>query len=175
MWVKRHFLCLFFTFMAFTAFGMGSSRANISHNDGQINAQAPDIYFYGKSRDKITLGSFKGKVVLLNFWATWCAPCKAEMPALDHLQQILPRNQFNVIAVSMDDDFSKVKNFFKMKDISSLVPYIDTDHQIPLKWKYSVVPTTYLIDQKGKIIARYEGPYHWDEKSKIDEIKKLLK
>ena len=120
----------------------------------------------------VDLSQFKGKVVLVNIWATWCPPCVAEMPMLDHLQKMMPFDKFTVVAISMDTTSMKmVTDFLKKQHIQNLTPYWDKDRQIPLKWKYEGLPTSFLLDRNGNLIKQYDGPYEWDRGDMLKEIK----
>lgn len=116
------------------------------------------LQFYDKSDRPVTLADFKGQPVLVNLWATWCAPCVAEMPALDKLQAKYPKNKFRVVAVSVDMTSMKmVTGFLAAHKVENIDAYWDKDRQTALKWAYSGLPTSYLIDAKGGVVKRYEG------------------
>jgi thiol-disulfide isomerase/thioredoxin len=183
--VKRHFLFLLFLLVVALSYAgvryALEKRHNVQYAPQEKQAtvgESPrpqEIYFYDKSGNRITLDQFAGKVVLLNLWATWCEPCITEMPALDRLQSQLPRDQFRVVAVSLDrSSRQKVEDFMQEKGLGNLDLYWDQDRQVPLKWKYEALPTSYLIDRKGEIVAQYNGPYEWDKEPLVGNISKLL-
>lgn len=113
----------------------------------------------GKAR---SLTDFRGKVVLLNIWATWCPPCRAEMPSLDRLNDKRGGENFEVVALSIDRDTALIKPFYEEFGIQTLRGYFDPSAQIPNTLRAPGVPTTLLIDQEGREIGRAMGPAAWD-------------
>lgn len=177
--VKRYLPLLFFVLSILAAYVAVKGRPPIKHNSQRqqvsLFAGPPDIHFYDKSENKVTLEGFKGKVVLVNLWATWCEPCVAEMPSLNRLQGMMPEDQFKVVAISVDrSSRKKVKDFLQNNGLDNLDLYWDQDRQIPLKWKYEGLPTSFLINREGAIVAQYDGPYEWDEEPLMGEIRALL-
>lgn len=123
----------------------------------------PDIAFEDARGRKRTLGDFRGKVVLLNVWATWCAPCREEMPTLDRLQQKLGGPGFEVLALSIDaDGASAVKRFYDEIGIRALAIHVDPTMRATNSLAVIGVPTTLLIDRQGGEIGRRAGPVYWD-------------
>lgn len=119
----------------------------------------------GEGRD-VSLADFRGRTVLLNLWATWCAPCREEMPALDALQQELGGDAFTVAAVSIDTQgLEKPKEFLKELNISALAFYADETARIFQDLKVAGravgLPTTLLIDKEGCEIGYLPGPAAW--------------
>lgn len=113
-----------------------------------------------------SLASFRGKVVLLNLWATWCAPCRAEMPALDSLQGELGGDKFQVVAVNIDTrNLDKPKAFLDEIGVKRLAFFSDPQAKIFVdlkrRGKAFGMPTTVLIDAEGCEIANLQGPAHW--------------
>lgn len=135
-------------------------------------SRLPSLSFYDKSETKLTLDDFKGRVVLVNLWATWCPPCVAEMPSLDGLQKAIPSDKFAVVAISLDTTSMKtVADFLKKQHVKNLALYWDKDRQVPLQWKYAGLPTSFLLDRSGNIIKQYDGPANWDQGDVLKEIK----
>ncbi len=124
---------------------------------------------------KRTLADFRGKVVLLNVWATWCGPCRTEMPALDRLQSKLGSQDFEVVALSIDrGGQAVVKSFYDEIDLRVLTIYVDATAEAQSKLGILGIPTTLLIDQAGREVARYTGPAEWDRPEIIDTIRRYL-
>lgn len=150
----------------------GARRAPIvinKENDGGLGERLPDMEFYNAADQKITLADFQGKVVLVNLWATWCPPCVTELPALDNLQARLKDKDFKVVTIALDrSSIATVADFLKEKGIERLEPYWDKERQIPLKWRYAGLPTTYLLDREGKVVRRFDGPRAWDKPEIVD-------
>jgi len=148
---------------AFTLTPYASPRpiANVTFEDGT-----------GRKR---TLADFRGKVVLLNIWATWCGPCRVEMPTLDRLQSQLGSADFEVVALSIDrGGQAVVKSFYDEIGVRALAIYVDATTEAQAKLGIVGVPTTLLIDSKGRELARYIGPAAWDRPGAIDAIRRYL-
>jgi thiol-disulfide isomerase/thioredoxin len=139
-----------------------------------------DLAFLKADGSPATLADFAGKTVLLNTWATWCVPCRKEMPALDRLQSASGGSDFSVVAVSIDtQDPSKPKNFLAEIGVRSLALYADPTTKIfgSLKSQALAVglPTTVLIDKRGCSLGVVSGPAEWDSndaKALIDAARK---
>ena len=126
----------------------------------------PPISFASPAGQKSMI-DFGGKTVLFNLWATWCVPCRAEMPALDHLQKTLGGDQFEVLALNMDTrNPEKVPQWLKENGIAALALYTDTEGKaFQTLRKESLVtglPTTFLVDAKGCVLGGMAGPAEWD-------------
>ncbi len=126
-------------------------------------APAPEAAFTGPDGGEITLARFGGKLVVLNFWATWCAPCRREMPSLDRLQGTLGGEKLEVVALSIDrDGAERVDPFFEQHGIARLKRYLDPRNAVGGEMDIRVLPTTVLIDARGREIGRLPGPAEWD-------------
>lgn len=124
------------------------------------------LAFNGPDGQPMTLGDRAGKTVLLNLWATWCAPCRAEMPALDELQKTTGSDRFEVVAVNVDTgDDVKPKKFLEETNVKSLAFYRDGTLELfnELKTRGLAVglPVTLLIDGQGCLLASMNGPANW--------------
>ncbi len=126
-------------------------------------AALPDIHFLNDKGEEVSLKSFAGKVVLLNLWATWCAPCREEMPSLARLQQQLGSDKFQVAAVAIDKSgLDGARKFFKDNKIEGLGLYADPTAREGTALKVIGMPTSILINAKGDEIGRLIGPAAWD-------------
>lgn len=136
----------------------------------------PDIPFNGPDGKPTSLAALRGKTVLLNLWATWCVPCRTEMPALDRLQAAEGGKDFEVVAVNIDTrNLDKPKAFLAEIGVKSLAFYADPKADIlqSLKKATSVLglPTTILIDPKGCEIGVMAGPAEWDRGEAVALVK----
>lgn len=123
----------------------------------------------------LTLADFKGRVVLLNIWATWCVPCRVEMPMLDRLQARLGGEDFHVLPLSIDRAGLKpVQKFYKEIEIKSLGIYLAQSLQVMQALGVVGLPTTLLIDRDGREIARLVGPAEWDSPEAIAQFKTVI-
>jgi thiol-disulfide isomerase/thioredoxin len=131
----------------------------------------PDIRFLNASGTEMSLAGFKGKVVLLNVWATWCAPCREEMPGLDQLQAVLGSDKFQVVALAVDKSgVDGAKKFLADIKTEKLEPFADPTAKEGLRLKVIGMPTTILIDAQGREVGRLIGPAKWNS----PEAKKLI-
>ncbi len=125
--------------------------------------ELPPISFHSGSGEAKTLGSFADKVVLLNLWATWCGPCRAEMPMLDNLQATLGGSDFEVLPLSIDrGGADKVRDFYRELGLDNLAIYIDPTATAQRRLRVVGIPTTLLIDRDGRELGRLSGPAEWD-------------
>lgn len=123
----------------------------------------PGFPFFDASQQTKTIEAFKGKVVLLNLWATWCGPCREEMPSLDRLQKELGSDKFEVVAVSVDKNgFDKAREFMAGINVKSLAYYSDPTARAASHVKAIGMPATLLVDAEGREIGRLMGPAEWD-------------
>jgi thiol-disulfide isomerase/thioredoxin len=119
-----------------------------------------------------SLADFTGKVVLLNVWATWCVPCRTEMPALDRLQANLSGADFEVVPVSIDrGGLEVIRKFYNEIGIRNLAMFVDPSGQVLRQVRALGLPTTLLVDRAGREIGRVTGPAEWD----APEIAEFLK
>jgi thiol-disulfide isomerase/thioredoxin len=124
---------------------------------------AADISFTDAAGRKLTLADFRGRVVLLNFWATWCVPCVEEMPSLDRLQAKLSGRSFAVVAISVDrQGLDLVRPFLARTQIQNLDTYLDPPGASMRAFGVRGLPTTLVIDQEGREAGRIEGMARWD-------------
>lgn len=122
----------------------------------------PDVAFTDASGKPMTLADFKGRTVLLNLWATWCAPCRKEMPDLDKLQKELGSASFEVVALSVDrQGADAAKKFLDGIKVENLKLYIDPTARAAATLRAVGMPTTLLIDKQGREVGRLVGPAEW--------------
>jgi thiol-disulfide isomerase/thioredoxin len=126
-------------------------------------AELPDVAFVDGSGAPRTLKDFRGKTVLLNLWATWCAPCREEMPALDRLEKDLGSEKFEVVALAVDrGGIAGARKFLDGIKVENLKLYADATTRSGTALKAIGMPTTILIDREGREVGRLPGPAEWD-------------
>jgi len=131
----------------------------------------PDVAFKDGEGSELTLKGWQGRVVLLNLWATWCAPCRKEMPALDRLQAELGSDRFEVVALAVDRAGAEgARKFLEETGVKSLALYVDPTARAGTQLKAIGLPTTILIDRAGREVGRLTGPAEWD----TAEAKRLI-
>ena len=153
-------------------------RGNVPVQEGQ---RAPDFRAPSLRGDTVALSALRGRVVLVNAWATWCVPCRWEMPAIERLYQRLGPRGLVILAVSEDeigpaspgDPTGDVARFVTENGLSFTV-LLDPRGQLQESFGIAGLPTTFLIDRQGRIVRRVLGPAHWDEPPYSAEIERLL-
>ncbi len=136
--------------------------------------KAPDFTLNDLNGKPVPLSAFKGKVILLNFWATWCPPCRDEMPALEKLNQLLKNKGLVVLSVSIDRSAASVKDFIKSTPVGFPVLFDDKLKVTRSLYKVFTVPTTFLIDKKGVVIEKYFGEQEWAKPEFVKKMESLL-
>jgi peroxiredoxin len=131
----------------------------------------PDTAFFTENGEKIFLEKFEGKVVLLSFWATWCASCTKEIPELDVLQKDFRKLDFEVVAVSEDfQGVNAAQGYFKKQEIRHLKIYHDYGNALFNALAVAGLPTSFLINADGKIVASFKGAVNWHD----DEVRNII-
>lgn len=134
-----------------------------------------DTPFFNAKEEPLTLNALKGQGVVLNFWATWCAPCVLEMPALDTLAGTLNGRGVRVVAVSEDRGaLTKVPTFYAEKGITQLEVFYDRKGALARKFGVDGLPTTILIDADGREFGRVKGVLEWDDDAIVAYLAQVL-
>jgi len=137
-------------------------------------AAAPDFTVKDLDGKDVSLSSLKGSVVLVNFWATWCPPCKEEIPSMIRLNQAMAGKAFRMLAISIDEDGKEaVENFFKGS--KELPVYLDTDAKTAQLYGTTGVPETFIVDKQGVIQKKIVGGMDWSAPEVIAYMDELLK
>jgi len=141
-----------------------------------VPEELPRAIFVDADGRERTLADWKGKVVLLNLWATWCAPCRKEMPALDRLQASLGSEKFEVVAVSVDrTGIEGARKFLDEINVKRLAVLADPSARMATTLKAIGLPATLLIDAEGRELGRLVGPAEWDAPEAKALIRAALK
>ena len=135
----------------------------------------PDLRFIDGAGAPLSLSDFRGRVILLNLWATWCVPCREEMPALDRLQAALGGSDFEVVALSLDrGGIVAVKGFYEELKLRTLRIYVDQNGDALSKLGSVGIPLTVLVDRDGRELWRVVGPREWDQPAEMNRIRSHL-
>ena len=131
-----------------------------------------EVIFKDKDQKGVDLSNFKGKLIILNFWATWCVPCKEEMPSLDKLQSDTRLSNLIVFPINIgQENFLKSEIFFKELDIKNLDIYFDSTITLAKKFSLRGVPTTIIFNKKGNEFARIIGSVDFNSEEFINWLK----
>ena len=132
-----------------------------------------NVIFLDKNDQKININEYKGKFLILNFWAVWCEPCKEEMPSLDKLQANPELDKIKIFAINIGKEtLDKVNKFFVDLNIKNFEPYFDPPTTLAKKFSLRGVPTSILINKEGQEFARIIGSIDFQDKNFVSWIKK---
>ena len=166
------FLIIFIFFISNT---LASEVPNIKNLVINKELKAYDnISFLDSEKKVIKLSNYKGNLVIINFWATWCAPCKEEMPSLDILKENSNLDNLKIFPINIGkENLKKVKRFFTELDINNLEPYFDNPSTLAKTFSLRGLPTTILLNSKGEEFARIIGSINFDDENFINWLKSL--
>jgi thiol-disulfide isomerase/thioredoxin len=130
------------------------------------------VIFKDENQKDVDLADYKGKLLMLNFWATWCAPCKEEMPSLDNLQVNIGLNNLKIFPINISkESLLKSEYFFDKLNIKNLDIYFDSPTTLAKKFSLRGIPTTIIIDKEGKEFARIIGSIDFSNEKFINWLK----
>ena len=135
---------------------------------------APDFELESLRGGRVSLRSFQGRVVFLNFWATWCPPCRAEMPSMQALYTGLGSRDFEIVAVDLQEGKAEVQGFVQENGLTFPV-LLDSTGQVGQAYSVRNIPTSYLLDRKGNVVARWIGGRDWNDDESRALIEELLR
>lgn len=141
-----------------------------SFNVGQL---APQFTTTDRKGQVHQLSDFRGKVVLVNFWATWCSPCVEEMPSMESLRKELDQEQLVIVALSVDDSWEPVKLFFRESNFGLMI-YSDFEGKIARLYGTEKVPETYILNKQGVIVHKVVGATNWMAPKMLSFLRQLL-
>jgi thiol-disulfide isomerase/thioredoxin len=154
-----------------------ASLATAAGAEGEIKAwtgkATPPLSRTDLQGRKVDLKELRGSVVLVNFWATWCAPCKDELPSLERLRAKLAGRPFAVLTVNFGEFPEKIAPFVAQEQIT-LPVLLDTQKETAKLWKVGGLPMTFVIDAKGRVRYRVFGERDWSEGESLKVVEKLL-
>ena len=159
----------------------GSANPNSSANSLALSVfeqprPLPEIRFQDDQGHDLTLAQFRGRVMLLNIWATWCVLCRQEMPSLDRLEARLGGKDFLVMALSVDRrGIDAVRGFYREVGVQKLAIYLDPSGEGSRDLSIPGVPATLLIDQEGREVARKMGAAEWDGPEMVSLIQRTMR
>jgi peroxiredoxin len=141
----------------------------------KVGDVAPNFQLRDLDGRMVTLSQLRGKIILLNFWATWCGPCRVEMPAMEQLYRTFPRKEFEILAVSTDPQGAVVTRPFQ-QEMGFTFPILhDSEYRVGLTYGARTLPMTFMVDRQGVIRQKIFGARDWDSPEARELIQTLLK
>jgi len=134
----------------------------------QVEIQLQDLY-----GADVNISDFRGKIVFLNFWATWCPTCVVEMPSMEKLHRKLKDKDFALVSISLQDPAAEVKRFFKQNELTFTALLDSTGKTVP-GFGIRAIPTTLILDKTGRIIGRVMGAREWDSRESMAMFEQLI-
>ena len=153
--------------------GFEAPRADVSRFVPWTRAETPPLSLKDLSGKEHALADYRGKVLLLNFWATWCEPCKDEMPSMRALKERLAGQPFEVLVVNYGEGAGKVREFLTREKLE-LVALLDPNKDAARAWRVRVLPGSYLIDTDGRVRSNVIGEYDWASDEAMKAVRALL-
>ncbi len=171
--MKMESLVALLVFLVITAPSHAGTAGLPLHESPRV---LPDLAFFNGDGAPVTFKAWRGKVILLNIWATWCAPCRKEMPTLDRLQRELGGDRFEVVALSIDRAGpGVVRKFFDEIGIKHLRLFIAESRVVMRGLKVAGLPTTILAGPEGRELGRFIGPAEWDTPEMLAFFRKIIR
>ena len=138
-----------------------------------VGKPAPDFDTVDLEGKVWSLSKLKGKVVFVNFWATWCAPCREEMPSMQRLYEKMPKDKFEMLALFNNDKKAVAENF--VAKLGLTMPILSDEHNFAgPKYGLTGLPETFIVDKKGVIREKFIGPAQWDSPENIEMLTKYI-
>ncbi len=138
------------------------------------NPDAPEFNLEDQDGNFLKISDYKGKVVIVNFWATWCPPCRKEMPSMQRAWEILQKEDIVMLAINVGEDSDQIFSFTAEYPVE--FPLImDKDSSVVNQWKVRGLPTTYIVNPAGKIVYQAIGDREWDSDEIMNQIRRLKK
>ncbi|UCB54285.1 MAG: TlpA family protein disulfide reductase [Thiotrichales bacterium] len=165
------------TLVALSAYAAWDVQPKLGHQLTPLPkpVPAPDFTLEDMDEEKHSLSDLRGKVVLLNFWATWCPPCRREMPSMERLHQKLDADNFKVIAINQMEDGDHVFAYIGQLEVDPTFTILfDSDSKVSTSYSVNGLPTTYLIDKQGNIRFRAIGGREFDHPEVEKQIMQLM-
>jgi peroxiredoxin len=143
-------------------------------SSGLAGRPAPDFALKSSTGENLRLSEYRGDVVMINFWATWCGPCRQEMPLLDELYNRYERVGFNLLGVNIDDDSSRAMDMISELGVSFPVLF-DARKEVSKLYDVDAMPVTVLVDREGNVRHVHQGYKPGYEEKYLDQVRSLLR
>lgn len=157
-----------------TALALSIVAASSLASSGLTGRPAPDFALKSSTGENLRLSEYRGDVVMINFWATWCGPCRQEMPLLDELYSRYERVGFNLLGVNIDDDSNRAMDMIRELGVNFPVLF-DARKEVSKMYDVDAMPVTVLVDREGKVRYVHQGYKPGYEQMYLDQVRALLR
>lgn len=172
--MKRHIVICLVTLCCLSQLGSAEEKAKQSLPRIEKPFAAPDFMLDSESGKSYRLSDFRGQVVVINFWATWCPPCRREMPSMNRMWQKIKGKGVAVLAINVGEDADTIFEFLGTYPVSFPL-LMDHDGSIVKKYPVTGLPTTYIVNPQGKVVYRAVGSREWDDPALYGQLLQLRK
>ena len=155
MKVKNYGLGIVLIITIIALFFVLAAKREVHGKEEILSANVLDFTLTDQDGNPFNLQEYEGKVIILNFWASWCPPCVYEMPSIQTFYNDMNQDEIKLVLVALDHDFEKSMAFMKKNDFS--MPYYSPKGNIPSAFNVEAIPTTFIINREGKIVSTYNG------------------
>jgi peroxiredoxin len=174
---ERRFASLLVAMLLALALSLVSPLATTAEADTALDRlpgtpPAPEFQLSGPNDEVYRLADFKGQPLVVNFWATWCPPCRAEMPAMQRAWEQLKPDGINLIAINVGEDAETVQAFLEQVPVSFPLP-LDPDSEVAQQWPMRGLPTTFVVAPDGRILYKAVGEREWDHPELLEQLRAL--
>ena len=165
-------LLMFFASAPLYAMGDRDGAGNAPLRAGD---PAPDFTLRDLSGQSVSLAALRGKVVFLNFWATWCPPCRAEMPDMVRLNEVFASSDFRMLAINVESDGAPTIPPFPAQSPVNFTILLDADGDVQTRYNVFRFPESFLIDKQGRIVEHFIGGHDWSSRPVLEKVNALIR
>ena len=169
----KTFLSLFAAALLFAAAAPNAAeRGDQTLTPLNDRAQAPEFDLEDADGNRVRLSDYRGKPLIVNFWATWCPPCREEMPSMQRAWEQLSQEDIGLIAINVGEDADTIFQFTANYPVQFPLP-MDLDSQVVQAWPVKGLPTTFVVDAEGRLAYQAVGGREWDHPELLDQVRSL--
>jgi peroxiredoxin len=162
-------VCVLATITAWAAGGAGDK--GLTSLPDRPAASAFDLA--DPAGERVRLSDYRGKTLIVNFWATWCPPCRAEMPSMQRAWEQLQGEDIDLIAINVGESGDDIARFIEQVPVDFRLP-MDRDSEVVQAWPVRGLPTTFVVDPRGRLAYKAAGEREWDDPALLDQVRTLM-